>query len=88
VLRVSFVKKLELMRPLWLTLALAGNLLSARQKEQLTGRFLERAGRLVTRRRQRPCSCPRAVRQPVSAGRACAATNPGKAPCNSNSSDL
>lgn len=65
VLRVSFVKTLELMRPLWLTLALGGDLLSARQKEQLTERFLERAGRLVTRRRARPRSCPRAVRQPV-----------------------
>lgn len=66
VLRVSFVKTLELMRPLWLTLARAGDLLSARQKQQLTERFLEQAGRLVTRRRKRPRSCPRAVRQPVS----------------------
>ena len=66
VLRVSFGKTLELLRPLWLTLALGGDLLSARQKEQLTERFLERAGRLVTRRRKRPRSCPRAVRQPVS----------------------
>jgi hypothetical protein len=65
VLRVSFVKTLELMRPLWLTLALGGDLLSARQKQQLTERFLERAGRYVTRRRRRPRSCPRAVRQPV-----------------------
>jgi hypothetical protein len=65
VLRVSFIKTLELMRPLWLTLALGGDLLSARQKEQLTARFMERAGRLVTRRRQRSRSCPRAVRQPV-----------------------
>ena len=66
VLRVSFVKTLGLMRPLWLTLALGGDLLSARQKEQLTERFLERAGRLITRRRPRPRSCPQAVRQPVS----------------------
>ncbi len=66
VLRVSFVKTLELMRPLWLTLALGGDLLSTRQKQQLTARFLERAGRYVTRRRKRPRSCPRAVRQPVS----------------------
>jgi hypothetical protein len=66
VLRVSFVKTLELLRPLWLTLALGGDLLSTRQKEQLTERFLERAGRYVTRRRKRPRSCPRAVRQPVS----------------------
>ena len=63
-LRVSFVQTLELLRPLWLTLALGGDLLSARQKAQLTERFLERAGRRVTRRR--PRRCPRAVRQPVS----------------------
>jgi len=66
VLRISFVKTLEIMRPLWLTLALGGDLLTARQKQQLTERFLERAGRYVTRRRSRPRSCPRAVRQPVS----------------------
>lgn len=60
---VSFLKTLELMGPLWLTLALGGDLLSARQKQQLTERFLERAGRCVTRRRKRPRSCPRAVRQ-------------------------
>lgn len=67
VLRVSFVKTLELLQPLWLTLARGGDLLSARQKRQLTERFLERAGRQGTLRRRRPRSCPRAVRQPVSA---------------------
>jgi hypothetical protein len=66
VLRVSFVKTLELMRPLWLTLALGGDLLSARQKQQLTQRFLERARHCVTPRRKRPRSCPRAVRRPLS----------------------
>jgi hypothetical protein len=66
VLRVSFVKTLELMRPLWLTLALGGDLLSARQKQQLTEKFLAWAGRYVTRRRPRPRSCPRAVRKPIS----------------------
>ena len=65
VLRVSFLKTLELMRPLWLTLALGGDLLSARQKQQLTQRFLERAGRYVSHSRPRPRSCPRAIRQPV-----------------------
>jgi Transposase DDE domain len=66
VLRVSFVQTLELMRPLWLTLAIGGELLSARQKEQLTEKFLEFAGRwCVTRRRKQSRSCPRAVRQPV-----------------------
>jgi hypothetical protein len=66
VLRVSFIKTLELLRPLWLTLALGGDLLSARQKQQLTEKFLAWAGRYVTRRRRQPRSCPRAVRQPVS----------------------
>ena len=66
VLRVSFIKTLELMRPLWLTLALGGDLLSPRQKQQLTQRFLERARQYVTPRRKRPRSCPRAVRRPVS----------------------
>ena len=66
VLRVSFLKTLERMRPLWLTQAPGGDLLSPRQKQQLTERFLERAGRQVTRPRARPRRCPRAVRQPVS----------------------
>lgn len=66
VLRVSFLKTLELMRPLWLTLALGGDLLNARQKQQLTDRFLDCARRHVTPRRQRPRSCPRAVRRPIS----------------------
>lgn len=66
VLQISFVKTLELLRPLWLVLALGGDLLSARQQQQLTERFLEQAGRQVTRRRPRPRSCPRAVRRPVS----------------------
>jgi hypothetical protein len=66
VLRVSFIKTLELMRPLWLTLALGGDLLSPQQKQQLTQRFLERARRYITRPRPRPRSCPRAVRKPVS----------------------
>jgi hypothetical protein len=66
VLRISFLKTLELLRPLWLTLAIGGELLSQWQKEQLTEKFLEFARRQVTRKRKRPRSCPRAVRQPVS----------------------
>jgi hypothetical protein len=66
VLRVSFIKTLELMRPLWLTLALGGDLLSALQKQQLTERFLGQARHCVTPRRKRPRSCPRALRQPLS----------------------
>jgi hypothetical protein len=66
VLRISFIKTLELMRPLWLTLALGGDLLSLRQKQQLTERFLKCASRHVTRPRRQPRSCPRAVRRPIS----------------------
>lgn len=66
VLHLSFLKTLELMRPLWLTLALGGDLLTEEQKQQLTERFLQQAATLVTRKRPRPRSCPRAVRQPVS----------------------
>lgn len=64
VLRVSFMKILELMRPLWLVFALGPDLLSRGQKQQLTERFLRHARRyLVAPRRSR--SCPRAVRQPI-----------------------
>lgn len=65
VLRVSFVKTLELMRPLWLVFALGADLLSEEQKEALVERFYEHARRMVSRPR-RSRSCPRAVRQPVS----------------------
>jgi len=66
VLRVSFVKTLELLRPLWLTLALADDLLSPALQQQLTERFLQQASRYLTRKRKQPRSCPRAVRRPVS----------------------
>jgi hypothetical protein len=65
VLRVSFIKLLELMRPLWLVLALGDDLLSERQKQQLTERFYQKAGTYLTPKR-RWRSCPRKVRQPVS----------------------
>ena len=65
VLRVSFVKLLELLRPLWLVLALGDDLLSEWQKEQLTERFYQKARTCLTPKR-RLRSCPRKVRQPVS----------------------
>jgi Transposase DDE domain len=64
VLRVSFVKVLELLQPLWLTLELGEDLLSERQKNQLVRRFYRHMGRCVSAKR-RSRSCPRAVRQPV-----------------------
>ena len=66
VLSVSFIKTLELLRPLWLTLALADDLLSPSQQQQLTERFLQQASRYITRKRKQPRSCPRALRRPVS----------------------
>lgn len=63
-LRISFIKILELMRPLWLTLALGPDLLSETQKQKLTARFLEFAQYFaIAPRRLR--SCPRALRQPM-----------------------
>jgi hypothetical protein len=66
VLRVNFLKTLELLRPLWLTLARGSDLLSPHQQQQLTERFLQRASRYITRPRKKPRRCPRAVRRPVS----------------------
>jgi len=65
VLRVSFGKLLELIRPLWLTLALGDDLLEEWQKQELAERFYRKAGTYLTPKR-RPRSCPRKVRQPVS----------------------
>ncbi len=65
ILRISFLKVLELLRPLWLVFALGPDLLSDRQKEQLLDRCLQHARRyLIAPRRTR--SCPRALRQPSS----------------------
>ena len=64
VLRVSFIKTLELLRPLWLVLELGADLLSEKQKQQLVERFYEQMRRCLSRKR-RSRSCPRAVRQPV-----------------------
>jgi hypothetical protein len=63
-LRVSFVKLLELLRPLWLTLELCADLLEEWQKQEMTERFHRLAQGYVTPRR-RARSCPRAVRQPI-----------------------
>jgi hypothetical protein len=63
-LRISFLKLLELMRPLWLVLELGDDLLEEWQKKELTERFQKLArGCLTPRKRAR--SCPRAVRQPI-----------------------
>ena len=64
VLRVSFIKLLELLRPLWLTLELAEDLLSERQKNTLVQRFYKQMAKCLSAPR-RSRSCPGAVRQPV-----------------------
>ena len=63
-LRISFLKLLELMRPLWLVLELGDDLLEGWQKEELTQRFQKQARSCLTPRK-RARSCPRAVRQPI-----------------------
>ena len=65
VLRVSFVKTLELLRPLWLMFEVGADLLSTRVQEQLLERFYEYLRRFATHKR-RARSCKRALRQPVS----------------------
>ena len=65
VLKVSFAKLLELLRPLWLVLAIAGDLFNERVRDQLVQRFYEHM--LLCRVQERESrSCARKVRQPVS----------------------
>lgn len=64
VLRISFAKTLDLLRPLWLVLALGDDLLSEQQIQQLTQRFYSQA-RCCISAPKRVRSCPRAVRQPI-----------------------
>ena len=52
VLRVSFIKSIELMRPLWLVFALGDDLLEDWQKRQLTQRFYAQARRSLTSKRR------------------------------------
>ena len=65
VLKVSFAKLLELLRPLWLVLAIAGDLLNERVRQELVRRFYEHMLRCRVQDRESR-SCPRKVRQPVS----------------------
>ncbi len=64
-LRVSFVKTLELLRPLWLVFEVGADLLSPRIQRELSERFDTFARRFASRP-HRSRSCPRALRQPVS----------------------
>ena len=62
--RVSFVKVLALVQPLWLVLGLFEDLVPDRLKDQMVRRIYTLMGRCVTAKR-RSRSNPRAVRQPV-----------------------
>ena len=62
--RVSFIKTWETLEPLWLTLLLGADILTADQKQQLCDRFYALAARRVMAKK-RNRSCPRALRQPV-----------------------
>jgi len=64
VLRVSFVKVLALVQPLWLMLGYFEDVVTDRQKNHVIQRVYRDMGRCVTAPR-RSRSCPRAVRQPM-----------------------
>lgn len=65
VLRVSFPKLLELLRPLWLILALGDDILEEWQRQALAEKTYTKARTHLTPKR-RTRSCPRKIRQPVS----------------------
>jgi hypothetical protein len=61
--RISFIKVWETLEPLWLTLLLGADILSEKQKQQLSDRFHALASRrCMPKKRSR--ACPRALRQP------------------------
>jgi hypothetical protein len=64
VLRVSFVKTLEFLRPLWLLFDVGADLLSPEVQRELLERFYALLRRFATPPR-RSRSCRRAVRQPI-----------------------
>lgn len=62
--RISFIKTWETLEPLWLTLLVAADILSEKQKQQLCERFYWLASRrMMAKKRSR--SCPREMRQPI-----------------------
>jgi hypothetical protein len=65
VLRISFMKTLQVVQGLWQFLEVSADLLSPAQVRLVVRRSLRRiADMAIPKRRQR--SCPRALRQPVS----------------------
>ena len=65
-LRVSFSKLLELVKPMWLTVQLGEGLLTERQINQMLRRAYALMRQCLTAPR-RARSCPRAVRRPMKA---------------------
>ena len=65
VLRVSFSKVVELVKPMWLTVQLGDGLLTNRQINTMLARAYNLMRHCVIPPR-RPRTCPRAIRQPVS----------------------
>jgi Transposase DDE domain len=64
VLRVSFTKMFELVKPMWLAIDLGDGLLTDRQLNQMMRRGYARMRQCLTAPR-RVRTCPRAVRQPI-----------------------
>jgi hypothetical protein len=64
VLRVSFVKTLEFLRPLWLFFDVGADLFSPDVKQEVLDRFYDFMRSFASRPR-RSHNCSRAVRQPV-----------------------
>jgi len=63
VLRISFARTLDLIRPLWLIMQVGGDLFSPEQKKELVARLRQQLRNHPSqRRRQR--SCRRSIRQP------------------------
>jgi hypothetical protein len=65
VLRISFMKTLQVVQGLWQFLTVAADLLTVAQVRLLVRRCLRRIAEMVSPKR-RLRSCPRALRQPVS----------------------
>ncbi len=63
-LKISFVKTLQLLQPLWLLLELGREILSEEQKQQFVEKMYALIAEMTTDKR-RSRSCPREVRQPV-----------------------
>jgi hypothetical protein len=61
--RISMAKLSQTLEPLWLTMAVGSDLLSAEQKQELAHRFYRLASRWVMPKK-RTRACPRVMRQP------------------------